>query len=279
MRSVSVGDITIGGGRRFALIAGPCVIEGEDVVLRIAEKIKDISERLSVSFIFKSSFLKDNRSSSTSYQGSGIDEGMRILRKVKETFGVPVISDVHSVQDIAAVQDVLDIIQIPAFLSMQTSIALAAGQTGKVINVKKAQFLHPLDMGNIVKKIEGTGNHNILLTERGSCFGYRSLVTDFRSLPLMRSLGYPVVFDPTHSLRNYGIPSSDKSGGSPEFVPYLSRAGAACGMDALFMEAHDDMGNAQCDAASMLPLGELEELLKILIEIDDIVKSSPGWEN
>ncbi|MFC1558244.1 3-deoxy-8-phosphooctulonate synthase [candidate division KSB1 bacterium] len=278
MRSVSVGDITIGGGRQFALIAGPCVIEGEDVVLRIAERIKNISERLSISFIFKSSFLKDNRSSATSYQGSGIDEGMRILRKVKEIFDVPVISDVHSSQDIEAVKDVLDIIQVPAFLSMQTSIVLAAGQTGKVINVKKGQFLHPLDMGNIIKKIEGTGNHNILLTERGTCFGYRSLVTDFRSLPLMRSLGYPVVFDPTHSLRNYGIPSSDKKGGSPEFVPYLSRAGTACGMDALFMEVHDDMDNAQCDAASMLPLGELEELLKILIEIDAIVKSSPYWE-
>lgn len=278
MRTVTVGDVKIGGGEPFALIAGPCVIEGEDVVMRIAEKTKKVTDNLSVPLIFKSSFLKDNRSSSETYQGSGIDEGMRILQKVRETFGVPVISDVHSVQDIEIVKDTLDIIQIPAFLSMQTSITVAAGETGKVINVKKGQFLHPLDMGNVVRKIEGTGNHNILLTERGTSFGYRTLVTDFRSLPLMRSLGYPVVFDPTHSLRNYGIPSSEKKGGSPEFVPYLSRAGVACGIDALFMETHDDLDNAQCDASSMLPFGDLKELLKILIEIDSMVKSRIDWD-
>lgn len=273
MRTVAVGNIEIGGGKPLVLIAGPCVIEEEGVVLRIAEKIKKITERVSIPFIFKSSYLKDNRSSANSYQGAGIDKGLEILNNVRNKFAIPVLSDVHSVSDVEKASQVLDVIQIPAFLSMQTTLALAVGKTGKPVNVKKGQFLHPSDMKNIIEKLEGVGNHNILLTERGTCFGYRTLITDFRSFPIMRSLGYPVVFDPTHTLRNYGIPSDQKGGGSPEFIPSLSKAGVAAGIDAIFIETHDDLNYAKCDASSMLPLENLEDLLKILIEIDNIVKS------
>ncbi|GAG10490.1 unnamed protein product, partial [marine sediment metagenome] len=220
------------------------------------------------------SYLKDNRSSAETYQGPGVKEGTAILRKVKQELGVPVISDVHGVEEIPAAAEVLDIIQIPAYMSMQTSLVVAAGKTGKVINVKKGQFLHPLDMKSVIGKLEYAGNTNILLTERGSCFGYRTLITDMRSLPLMRSLGYPVVFDPTHSLRNYGISSSDKRGGSPELIPYISRAGVAAGCDAVFIETHDNLSEAKCDAASMLPLEQLEPLLETLMEIDSIVRPS-----
>ena len=254
------------------LIAGPCVIEGERTVLRIGEKIKKIAEKLNIPFILKSSYLKDNRSSAETYQGPGVREGTAILNKVKHELEVPVISDVHSVDEVPAAAEVLDIIQIPAYMSMQTSLVVAAGKTGKVINVKKGQFLHPLDMKNVIGKLEYTGNTNILLTERGSSFGYRTLVADMRSLPLMRSLGYPVVFDPTHTLRNYGIPSSDKSGGNPELIPYITRAGIAAGCDAVFIETHDNLDEARCDAASMLPLNELEPLLETLLEIDNIVR-------
>ena len=273
MKTVTIGNIEIGDGKALVLIAGPCVIEEEEVVYRIAEKIKKITERVSIPFIFKSSYLKDNRSSAGSYQGPGIDKGLEILNNIKNKFAIPVLSDVHSVNDIEKVSQVLDVIQIPAFLSMQTSLTLAVGKSGKPVNVKKGQFLHPFDMKNIIKKLEDVGNRSILLTERGSCFGYRTLITDFRSFPIMRSLGYPVVFDPTHTLRNYGIPSDQKGGGSPEFIPTLSKAGVAAGIDAIFIETHDDLDYAKCDASSMLPLEKLEELLKILIEIDNVVKS------
>ena len=274
MKVVHVDTIPIGGENPLILIAGPCVIEGESIVMRIGEKIKKIAEKLKIPFIFKSSYLKDNRSSAETYQGPGVRKGTAILQKVKQELGVPVISDVHGVEEIPAAAEVLDIIQIPAYMSMQTSLVVAAGKTGKVINVKKGQFLHPLDMKSIIGKLEYAGNTNILLTERGSCFGYRTLITDIRSLPLMRSLGYPVVFDPTHSLRNYGISSSDKRGGSPELIPYISRAGVAAGCDAVFIETHDNLAEAQCDAASMLPLDQLEPLLETLMEIDSIVRPS-----
>jgi 2-dehydro-3-deoxyphosphooctonate aldolase (KDO 8-P synthase) len=273
VKTVKVRNIEMGDGKPLVLIAGPCVIEEESVVYRIAEKIKKISENVSIPFIFKSSYLKDNRSSADSYQGIGVDKGLEILNNVKNKFEVPVLSDVHSVNDVEKASQVLDVIQIPAFLSMQTSLTLAVGKTGKPVNVKKGQFLHPYDMKNIIGKLESVNNYNILLTERGSCFGYRTLVTDFRSLQIMRSLGYPVVFDPTHSLRNYGIPSGERGGGSPEFVPSLSRAGVATGIDAIFIETHDDLNYAKCDASSMLPLEKLEDLLKILIEIDALVKT------
>jgi 2-dehydro-3-deoxyphosphooctonate aldolase (KDO 8-P synthase) len=272
MHTVKVGKIEIGNGKPLALIAGPCVIESETVVFQAAEKIKAITERLKVPFIFKSSYLKDNRSSASTYQGPGLEKGLRILQKVKSQFEIPVISDVHTLQDVPAAAEILDIIQIPAYLSMQTSLTLAAAQTGKPINVKKGQFLAPQDMQNVINKIESVGNHQILLTERGSFFGYHNLVVDMRSLQIMRGLGYPVIIDPTHSIRVYGISSSDPAGGTPQFVPAISRAAVAAGCDAIFIETHPNCKEALCDAASMWPLERLEWLLVQLLEIDAVVK-------
>jgi len=271
MKTVKVQHIKIGARHPLVLIAGPCVIESEEIVLQTATQIKQIAERLSLPFIFKSSYLKDNRSSASSYQGPGLEKGLRILEKVKAECGVPVISDIHAASDAAPAAEVLDIIQIPAYLSMQTSITLAAARTGKPLNVKKGQFLHPQDMKNVIDKIESVGNTQILLTERGSCFGYHNLVVDIRALPMMRSFGYPVVIDPTHSIRVYGISSSDPAGGTPEFVPVISRAAVAAGCDAVFIETHPNCEAALCDAASMWPLQKLEGLLRQLIEIHNLV--------
>jgi len=273
MGTIKIDTFEIGGGNPLALIAGPCVIEDENLVLSTAEKIKKIASKYEMPFIFKSSFLKDNRSSSKSYQGPGLDKGLKILEKVKREIGVPVLSDVHQESQVEPAAEVLDVIQIPAYLSMQTSLSLAAARTGKVINVKKGQFLHPEDIKNIVGKIEGEGNSNIMLTERGACFGYRNLVVDMRSFQIMRSFGYPVVFDPTHSIRIYGISSSDSRGGAPQFVPGLSRAAVAAGIDVIFIETHPDCKNALCDAASMWPLDLLDYLLAQLVEIDKVRKS------
>ena len=273
MREVHVSTIPIGKKHPLVLIAGPCVIESEDTVLRTAEAVRNITDKLSIPFIFKSSYLKDNRSSSQTYQGPGLEEGLRILQKVKDTMGVPVISDLHDQHDVKSAAEVLDIIQIPAYLSMQTSLVCAAARTGKAINVKKGQFLDPDDMRNIIGKIEGEGNRNILLTERGTCFGYHNLIVDMRSLQILRDMEYPVVFDPTHAIRVYGISSSDPKGGAPQYVPGLSRAAVAAGIDALFIETHPDCANALCDAASMWPLELLERLLQQMKEIDELVRS------
>ena len=275
---VNISGIPVGGGNPFVLIAGPCVIEGEDIALHAAEWIKQIVDRLGIPWIYKSSFLKDNRSSVEYYQGPGLEEGLRILQKVKETFDVPVLSDVHESWQAAPAAEVLDVIQIPAYLSMQTSLAVAVAKTGKPVNVKKGQFLDPRDMSKVIGKINSQGNDQILLTERGSFFGYRNLVVDMRSLPIMRKLGYPVVMDATHSVRNYGVPSADPRGGSPEFVPYLARAAVAAGVDAVFIETHPNCAEALCDASSMWPLQKLEELLKQLKEIDALVRSWPDLE-
>ncbi len=261
MRTVVVGDIQIGPGQPLALIAGPCVIESEELVLRTAVEVQKICRRVGMPFIFKSSYLKDNRSSAHSYQGPGLDKGLRILQKVKEDLGVPVLSDIHDQHEAAPAAEVLDVIQIPAYLSMQTSLTLAAARTGKALNIKKGQFLDPTDMRHVIGKVEGVGNRNILLTERGTFFGYHNLVVDFRSFAIMRGLGYPVVFDPTHAIRVYGVPSSDPSGGRPEFVPGLARAAAAAGCEAVFIETHPNCREALCDAASMWPLDRLENLL------------------
>jgi 2-dehydro-3-deoxyphosphooctonate aldolase (KDO 8-P synthase) len=256
----------------LALIAGPCVIESEKIVMDTAERIKTITDRLDMPFIFKSSYLKDNRSSAESYQGSGIEEGLRILQKVKETFNIPVLSDIHNLHDAQACAEVLDVIQIPAFLSMQTSLLLAVAKTQKVINVKKGQFLAAGDMQTAINKITGEGNNQILLTERGAFFGYHNLTLDMRNLKVMRDLGYPVVLDSTHAIRKYGVSSSDRRGGAKEFIFSLTRAGVAAGVDAVFIESHPDCNNALCDAASMLPLQRLEDLLKQVIAIDKLVK-------
>jgi 2-dehydro-3-deoxyphosphooctonate aldolase (KDO 8-P synthase) len=272
MKIVEVGNIKIGESHPLALIAGPCVIESEDIVLRTAEQIKIIADRLGYPFIFKSSYLKDNRSSVESYQGPGVDEGLKILQKVKQQIGVPVLSDIHDAHDADACAEVLDIIQIPAYLSMQSTLTMAVAKTGKVVNIKKGQFLDPSDMKNVIGKMKTVGNDNILLTDRGTFFGYHNLVMDIRSLKIMRDLGYPVVLDPTHSIRKYGVSSSDKRGGAKEFIFALSRAGVAAGVDAVFIETHPDCDNALCDAASMLPLQRLEALLIQLKKIDEVIK-------
>lgn len=273
-REIRIRDVVIGGGRRFALIAGPCVIESERVVMETAESLKGMTEELGIPLIFKASYAKDNRSSLEHYYGPGVEEGMRILARVREELDLPVLSDVHYPDEVPIAAEVLDVIQIPAFLSMQTRLALAVGRTGKPVNVKKGQFLAPEDMMKVVRKIEATGNRNILLTERGTVFGYHNLVVDFRSLPIMRETGYPVVFDAGHPVRRYGVPSKDPRGGEPAYIPLLARAGVAAGVDALFLEVHPNPPEALSDAYSMWPLGELRPLLEQLVEIDEIVKAA-----
>jgi len=272
MKELIIKNVKIGNGNPLVLIAGPCVLEDESVVMRTAEELKRITDRLKIGLVFKASYKKDNRSSAKSYQGPGLEQGLKLLEKVKKSFDVPVLSDVHYPEEVAACAQVLDIIQIPAYLCMQTELTLKVAKTGKVVNIKKGQFLAPEDVGHIVRKIEEAGNTNILLTERGSCFGYHNLVVDFKALPIMRSLGYPVVFDVTHTIRKYGKPSSDPAGGSPEFIEPLARAGVACGCDAIFIETHPKPCEAKCDAASMLDLSKLERLLESLIELDRVTK-------
>ncbi len=272
-REVRIGEVTV-GGPALVLIAGPCVIESEELALQTAEEIRRIAERVGMPFIYKSSFLKDNRSSVEYYQGPGLEEGLRILQKVKREVGVPVLSDVHESWQAKPAAEVLDVLQIPAYLSMQTSLAMAVARTGKPVNVKKGQFLDPRDMEKVVGKIRSQGNDQIILTERGSFFGYRNLVVDIRSLPIMRNLGYPVVIDATHAVRNYGVPSADPRGGSPEFVPYIARAAVAAGVDAVFIETHPNCSEALCDASSMWPLDKLEALLKQLVAIHQLVRES-----
>ncbi len=272
MNIIKIRDISVGEGHPLVLISGPCVIESEEIVLKTAESIKKISDKLHIPFIFKSSYLKDNRSAADSYQGIGIDEGLKILQKVKDTFDIPVLSDIHNQHDANACAEVLDVIQIPAFLSMQTSLLLEVAKTGVAINVKKGQFLAANDMQTAINKISGEGNNKIMLTDRGTFFGYHNLVLDMRNLKVMRDLGYPVILDPTHSIRKYGVSSSDRRGGAKEFIFPLSRAGVAAGVDGIFIETHPDCNNALCDAASMLPLQKLEELLIQMKDIDEMVK-------
>ncbi len=266
----ATGRIEAGIGRPLVLVAGPCVIESEQSALEIAADIKSIADRLSMPFIFKSSYLKDNRSRLDYYRGPGLEEGLRILARVRREVGVPVLTDVHDVAGAVAAGEVLDVIQIPAYLSMQTSLTEAVATTGKVVNVKKGQFLAPSDMGNIISKIEGRGNTDIILTERGTVHGYHNLVVDMRALPILRDFGYPVMFDVTHAVRIYGLPSADPRGGQPRFIAPLARAGVAAGVDLIFIETHPDCANALCDAASMLPLAQLEELLRVLQRIHEL---------
>jgi len=269
MKTIEFNTFSIGPAKPLVLIAGPCVIENEEIVMRTAGSVKEIADRLGMPYILKSSYTKDNRSSSSNFQGPGLDQGLKILSKAKERFGIPVLSDVHNPSEVAAAAEVLDIIQIPAYLCMQTSLVRAAAQTGRTINVKKGQFLAPGDMANVIGKIEAEGNHRILLTERGTFFGYHNLVVDMRSLVILQGLGYPVVIDPTHAIRVYGLPSSDPRGGNPEYVPALARAAVAAGCQAVFIETHPNCAEALCDAASMWPLQRLENLLVQLVEIHE----------
>ncbi|MFQ6002358.1 MAG: 3-deoxy-8-phosphooctulonate synthase [Candidatus Zixiibacteriota bacterium] len=273
--SVKIDNIKIGKGNPLALISGPCVIESEKIVLQTCEKIKEITAKLEVPFIFKSSYSKANRLNIESYSGPGMSKGLQILEKIKREFEVPILTDIHDPNQAEPASEVADVLQIPAFLCRQTDLVLAAARTGKAINIKKGQFMAPEDMGSIAKKAESVGNKNILLTERGTFFGYRNLVTDLRSLVIMRNLGYPVVFDATHSLQ---LPGSGGgfSGGQPQFILPVARAAVACGCDALFVETHPDVKNARCDRDSMLPLEKLEELLVQVIDIDKLVKEEVG---
>lgn len=272
MKEVVVGDVRIGGSNPLVLIAGPCVIEGRQAALEAAAALRELVDQLKIGWIYKSSYDKANRGESASYRGPMAGDGLDILAEVREKYRVPVLTDAHDPVEAETVGKVVDVIQVPAYLSMQTPLALAAGATGKAVNVKKGQFLHPEAMAGIIRKIESTGNQRILLTERGTTFGYSDLVADYRALPRMRRLGYPVVLDPTHIIRKPGIPSSDPRGGDPEYVPHLSRAGVASGIDALFIETHLAPEKAKCDACSMLRFDHLRELLEQCIEIDRLVK-------
>ncbi|MBN41859.1 MAG: 3-deoxy-8-phosphooctulonate synthase [Chloroflexi bacterium] len=270
-KSVVVGPFSIGNQNPLALIGGPCVIESEQNAMSVAEKLKRITEDLGVPFIFKASYDKANRTSIKSYRGPGLEDGLKILQKIKTQLDLPILSDVHKEEEIKPAAEVLDILQIPAFLCRQTDLLVKAAQTGKTINVKKGQFLAPWDMKNVVVKLEESGNNNILLTERGATFGYNNLVTDMRSLVLMREYGYPVIFDATHSLQQPGGQGT-QSGGQSEMIPDLARGAIAVGCDALFMEIHPDPSKALSDGPNMLQIDLLPNLLEQLITLDQLVK-------
>jgi len=267
MPSVKIGEIKIGRKNPLVLIAGPCVIESERMCLETAKRIKEMAHKLGIPYIFKSSFDKANRLSIDSYRGPGIKRGLEVLNKVKQKLKVPILSDIHCQKEINEAAKVLDIIQIPAFLCRQTDIVVAAAKTGRVINIKKGQFLAPWDILPIIRKIESVGNKKILLTERGVCFGYNNLVSDFRSLMIMRDFGYPVIYDATHSIQLPGGRGTS-SGGQREFVEGLSRAAVAFGCDGIFLEAHPDPDKACCDGPNMINLKSLENLLKQVKKIE-----------
>jgi 2-dehydro-3-deoxyphosphooctonate aldolase (KDO 8-P synthase) len=271
VKEIVVCNVKIGGKRPLVLIAGPCVIEDEKTTLRCAERLMTITNGVSVPLIFKASFDKANRTSLTSYRGPGLTEGLRILARVREALGVPVLSDIHSIEQVAPAAQVLDVIQIPAFLCRQTDLVAAAAKSGRVINIKKGQFLAPWDMQNVVDKVLATGNDGIILTERGVSFGYNNLVSDMRSLPIMRAMGYPVIFDATHSVQLPGG-QGGSSGGQREFVEYLARAAVATGVDGVFLEVHEDPDTALCDGPNSIRLDDLPGLMKKLKAIDAIIK-------
>ena len=271
MKTVTIESIAVGARQPLALIAGPCVIEDPVRTLNIGKAVKLVADKVGMPYIFKASFDKANRSSFSSFRGPGLTEGLKILAHIKQELGVPVLSDIHCITQIEAAAEVLDILQIPAFLCRQTDLVYQAAKTGKVVNVKKGQFLAPLDMKNVINKVREAGNEKILLTERGFSFGYNNLVVDMRSLPIMRSLGYPVVFDATHSVQLPGG-AGTASSGQREFVANLARSAVAAGVDMLFMEVHDNPAEALSDGPNMLYIDQLEELLTDLIAIDQIVR-------
>lgn len=271
MKEVNIGNLTVGGNKGLFLLAGPCVIEDPDRTLMIGRRVKEICERVGIPYVFKASFDKANRSSYNSFRGPGLTEGLKILSHIKKELQVPVVSDIHSIEQIEPAAEVLDILQIPAFLCRQTDLVYGAAKTGKCINVKKGQFMAPLDMRNVLNKMLETGNENLMLTERGFSFGYNNLVVDMRSFPIMRSFGYPVVFDATHSVQLPGG-AGTASSGQREFVANLARAAVASGIDGLFFEVHDNPEEALSDGPNMLYIDQLEELLTDLVAIDKIVK-------
>jgi len=268
---VRVRGVTFGGGGPFVLIAGPCVVEGRDHALRHAERLKALTASLGVPFVYKSSYDKANRTSLSSFRGPGAEEGLSILAEVARQLEVPVLTDVHGSDDVPAAAQVADVLQVPAFLCRQTDLLLAVGASGKAVNIKKGQFLAPWEIEHVAAKVASTGNRRILLTERGTSFGYNNLVSDFRSLPLMAAVGYPVVYDATHSVQLPGGQGAS-SGGQREFVAPLARAAVAVGVDGLFLEVHEDPPRALSDAATQVPLADLGALLETLVILDRVVK-------
>ncbi len=273
MNNVKVGNFSIGKGEKLCVIAGPCLLESQALGMRVAEHMVGLAEKLGFNYVFKSSYEKDNRGAASNHRGLGIDEGLKAHQAIGKAFDIPLLSDVHREADCAVAAEVLDILQIPAYLCQQTSLLVAAGETGKVVNVKKGQFLAPEDMASAVDKLLSVNNKNILLCERGASFGYHRLVSDMRAIPIMADLGYPVIFDAGHLVRIYGISSKDPRGGEPQFIPALSRAGMAAGAHGLFVETHPEPMQGLCDAASMYRLDEMEGLLKKAVEIHDLVQS------
>lgn len=272
MASIQIGKLTVGGGSSLVLIAGPCVIEGRDMILATAEHIVTCARKRAIPIIFKSSYKKANRTSITSFSSLGMEQGLKILEEVKRTFDIPVLTDIHTEQEAAIAAEVADVLQIPAFLSRQTDLLQAAGKTGRAVNIKKGQFLAPDDMKHVAEKVAATGNTKILLTERGTTFGYHNLVVDMRSLTMMRKFGFPVVLDATHSLQ---LPGSDgeQSGGQPEFIFPIARAGVAVGIDAVFIETHPDPQRALSDAATQLPLSRIDDLMGQLHSLDQLIRT------
>ena len=269
---VKCGKLSISNTSQFTLIAGPCQLENERHAINVAEKLKEITEEHKIGLIYKTSFDKANRTSIKGKRGVGLENSLPVFDKIRKNLNIPVLTDIHTIDQCQVVSKHVDILQIPAFLCRQTDLLVAAAKTGKIINVKKGQFLAPWDMVNVTKKIEESGNNNILVTERGVSFGYNTLVSDMRSIPIMAKNGYPVVFDATHSVQQPGG-MGDKSGGQREFVEYLARAAVAVGVAAVFMETHPDPDNAPLDGPTMVPLSKMSNLLKQLVEIDKLVKN------
>ena len=271
-QKIKIGTLTIEADGPFFLIAGPCVVEDENTTLEIAGFLKETGERLQIPIIFKTSYDKANRTSLDSFRGPGMDKGLEIIRKVKETTGLPVLSDVHQIGEVERAAEILDVIQIPAFLCRQTDLILAVARLGLPINIKKGQFISPREIGPTIEKVTSTGNRNIIITERGTFFGYNNLVVDMRSISIMKAFGFPVVFDATHSVQ---LPGGDgtRSGGEREFVSHLSKAAVAAGVDGVFMEIHPDPDSSLCDGPNSLPLHEVESLLCMLKDIHGLVRS------
>lgn len=268
---VKCTNFDISNDKPFTLIAGPCQLENESHAIKISTELKKITSELGINLIYKTSFDKANRTSLKGKRGMGLENSLPIFDKIRKEVGLPVLTDVHTAEQCSILANHVDVLQIPAFLCRQTDLLIAAAKTGKIINVKKGQFLAPWDMANVIKKIEESGNKNILITERGASFGYNTLVSDMRALPIMSKFGFPIVFDATHSVQQPGG-MGEKSGGQREFVPYLARAAVAVGVGAIFMETHEDPDNAPSDGPNMVPLNEVKSLLKKLTEIDKLVK-------
>lgn len=270
VKKIKLRDFEIGGDK-LTILAGPCVIETQDILDRTAEKLKEICHKLDINFVFKSSYDKANRSSLSSYRGPGLEKGLEMLAKVKKNFDVPIITDIHTPEQAEVAAEVADILQIPAFLCRQTDLLVAAAKTGKIINIKKGQFLAPEQMKSLVKKIESSGNSNIVLIDRGTTFGYNNLVSDFRAIPIMQEIGYPVLFDATHSVQLPGA-GEECSGGDRRFVPTLAKSAVAAGANGLYFEVHPDPDKALCDGPNMIALNDAEKLFKVCRDIFEIVK-------